>query len=235
MTDDLNYLDPKSPLQRIAEKLDGETTTQVDPDSLMQRIATSVENGAGGGGGGYSKKPGETVIFEGNAVFVHVVENANDYYILKESAESEIPVVILDKFYGETTLPSELTLTGLPEVLFGATTRVFHFRSQNTESGIITATYSYDDGDDNQLLEIMSNLEHGQSALHIQKDALGSSLEDVYNVNLKLYGTTEVLEVTKDFTDAVGVVTGYKIDTIEKALLDTYHVEEVPNNSSQSA
>lgn len=224
-------------LDRIATALEDSIGTY-DPDNdkhtastfkYLDRIATAVENGAGGGSGGYSKKPGEIVIFHGDAVFVHVVGDEDNYYILKESAESSAPVVMLDKFYGETALPSELTLTGLPEVLFGATTRVFHFEGYIPGSRIFTANYSYGEGDEHQQLSIISNLERGQSALSIRRDARDSSLEDVYNVNLKLYGTSEVLEVTKDFTNAVGEVTGYKIDTT-KVLLDTYQVEEVPND-----
>lgn len=219
-------------LDRIATALEDSIGTY-DPDNdkhsastfkYLDRIATAVENGAGGGGGGYSKKTEETVIFDGNAVFVHVVGDEDNYYILKESAESSTPVVILDKFYKETALPSELTLTGLPEVLFGATTRDFHFEAQYADSSSIATIYSYSDGDDRQELSIISRLELGQSALQIRKDVLDNSLEEVYNVNLKLYGTGEVLEVTKDFTDAVDSVTGYSINKSDEILLNTTHV-----------
>ena len=193
---DLNYLDPKSPLQKIAEKLDGEPTTQVDPDSLMSRIATAVEDGAGGGGG-YSVETIEYVLFDGN-VLVHYDSDEDGWFI----GGKDMPVL------------SKPLVEGTNEIVvsFDEFTETYSLDAFSSDSEL-----NYVSSDDNKLLYIYLR----DDAQYFAWKGYNLDVEKAdFNVHLKLYTSTESVEVSKDFTKAVDSVTGYSINKSDEILLN---------------
>lgn len=192
---DLNYLDPKSPLQKIAEKLDGEPTTQVDPDSLMSRIATAVEDGAGGGGG-YSVETTEDVLFEGS-LLVHYDSDEDGWSIGGE----DMPVL------------SKPLVEGTNEIVVSFD----EFTETYLDVSGLDSELNYVSSDDNKMLYIYLR----DDAQYFAWKGYNLDVKKAdFNVHLKLYTSTESVEVSKDFTKAVDSVTGYSINKSDKILLN---------------
>lgn len=195
---DLNYLDPKSPLQKIAEKLDGEPTTQVDPDSLMSRIATAVEDGAGGGGG-YSVETVEDVLFDDTVSIVYSADD--DGWFLS----------------GEHTLSKQLD-----EAPDEIVVSLNGFIETYSKHYISSSEWSYESSDENKMLHIIY-LDGGDKYFSWEGCDLDAEKAD-FDANMKLYTLEEKVAVTNDFAKAVNKVTGYSINKLDKILLETTNV-----------